>query len=477
MSDSRRPWLWRDAIAEDAAALTWNADGPRRLDYRQLRGLVARCAGRLQRAGIGRGHRVAVATTATPSFVVLVHALQARAAVLVAMDPRASQAETEARLRLVRPRLRIEDAREFTDDDLGEPGGGRAREPAMLRPQATAAILFTSGSSGEPKGVMLSAAAFEASARASAARLGHGREDVWLAALPPCHVGGLSVLVRACLDGACVRLASRFDAAQVAEALVRGEVTMVSVVPTMLAGLLDVAGDRPISPRVRCLLVGGAALDAGLARRALAAGWPVASTYGLTEACSQVATSEPGGAEPGVCGPPLAGTELRIGDGGEILVRSASLFRGYYRRPGATRRALREGWLHTGDIGSLRADGSLEVFVRRSDLIVSGGENVRPGEVEAVLAGVDGVSEVAVFGVADARWGQKVVALVARVRTGDAAVCLVADLDARCREALSPFKRPRAYGFVAALPRTASGKVARADLLAVWSDLCHKLEP
>ena len=339
-------------------------------------------------------------------------------------------------------------------------------------PDALLAVLFTSGTSGRAKGACLSRGNFEASAHGALERLGPAVRGRWLACMPLFHVGGLSILVRSLLFGGPVRLLPRFDVTEVSAALDAGDVEGVSFVPTMLSRLLEHRAGRPAPAGLRVVLLGGAAAAPELLARALAAGYPVCPTYGLTEATSQVASAPPPVA--GATRPqpllPLPGTELRIvaegcdvaaGEAGEILVRGPTVMQGYLHRPEDTARALRGGWLHTGDIGCLDHQGGLNVLDRRDDLIVSGGENVYPAEVEAALLEHPSVADAGVTGMADPDLGSRVVAWIVAV-PGTATD--VESLRRHCRERLAGFKQPREFRLVEALPRNAAGKLQRRRL-------------
>ena len=336
----------------------------------------------------------------------------------------------------------------------------------------TQVVLHTSGTSGRAKGACLSFGNLAASALAAAAPLGDTIAERWLACLPMFHVGGLSMFVRSLLFGGPLRLHSRFDAAEVGRALDAGDVAGVSMVPTMLSRLLDQRAGLDAPAALRVLLLGGAGASPALVRRALEAGYPVCPTYGLTEAASQVATAAPPrrgatGTRPML---PLPEVQLRIvadgldvdaGGVGEILVRGPTVMLGYLNDPEATARALADGWLHTGDLGSVDEDGALTVHDRRDDLVVSGGENVYPAEVEAALLEHPSVAEAGVAGVPDADLGARVVAWVV---PRDGMPVDAASLDAHCRARLAGYKCPREYRFRAELPRTASGKLLRREL-------------
>jgi O-succinylbenzoic acid--CoA ligase len=304
---------------------------------------------------------------------------------------------------------------------------------------APAVVVPTSGTSGAPKPVELTYGNWLWSAMGSAVALGLDREERWLCPLPLSHVGGLSVLLRSAIYGTTAVLHPGFDADAVARALGGDAVTGVSLVPTMVGRLLDAGLDHP--PTLRCALVGGAALEQALARRAHDAGLPVVETYGLTEACSQVATD----------GVPLFGTRVAIEDG-EILVAGPTV------APGA---AGEDGVLRTGDLGFLDERGRLTVSGRRADTIVTGGENVSPAEVEAALLEHAAVAEAAVYPRPDPEWGEAVTATV--VLRGGAATT-EQELRDHVAARLARFKVPKSVGFADGLPRTASGKLKRGDL-------------
>jgi O-succinylbenzoic acid--CoA ligase len=311
----------------------------------------------------------------------------------------------------------------------------------------TAAILFTSGTTGVPRGAQLSYDALVASAAASAVNLGWREDDRWMACMPLAHVGGLSILTRCLAARAAVVLEPRFDAATLPARLVEERVTLLSLVPTMLAKLLDEHPSWTPPSHLRALLLGGAAAPARLLARARARGIPVLTTYGLTEACSQVVTG----------GRALPGVELRIvGDEGRVQVRGPMLMSGYLGEPPLAPGA----WFDTGDLGEIDASGTLRLHARRTDLVVTGGENVYPAEVEDALAACPGVAAACVFGVPDETWGQIVAALV--VPEGAAAGFDREAFRAAVTERLAPHKRPRRLALVDALPQNRAGKLDRA---------------
>lgn len=451
-------------------------------------------ASALHARGLGRGDVLATLLGNGRAFVECFHAAARCGAILLPIHGRASVPETRFALGDAKARLLVHAGGELgvvaraAADACGvalfaAPDGaasslahGSARravgpEPD-LDPGATMAVLYTSGTTGTPKGACLRSEGFLWNAAASALHLGALPDDRWLACLPLHHVGGLAILARSVLGGSTVIVHERFDALAVARALREGRVTGASLVPTMLSRVLDALPRGPLPASLRCVLVGGGPIPPTLLARAREAGLPIAATYGLTEATSQVATVLPGDSTPELWASPLPGLRVRIEDEdglplppgkvGEICVQGPTVMSGYLGLPDETSRALRGGWLHTGDVGVLDEAGRLRVLDRRSDLVVSGGENVYPAEVEAVMLRHPGVLEVAVAGEPDADLGQRVLAAVV-LREGTPPD--PAALRAFCREHLSGFKVPRRIDFVAALPRTSSGKVLRRAIV------------
>lgn len=354
------------------------------------------------------------------------------------------------------------------EEAVAEPGP--TEPPALVDLAAVHTIVYTSGTTGRPRGAMLTWGSHIWSALASAMNLGLRDTDRWLVCLPMFHVGGLSLLFKGVLYGMPLVVHRSFDAHQANRAIDEDGVTMVSVVATMLQRMLEARGERPYPPALRCVLLGGGPAPAPLLEACVRRGVPVVPTYGLTEAASQVATMPPGDAarRPGSSGRPLPGVELRVvredgsdaavGEPGVILVRGPIVMAGYWNRPDASAAALENGWLRTGDIGFLDAEGYLYVLDRRDDLIITGGENVYPAEVEAALLAHPAVAEAGVVGVPDERWGHAVAAAVV-LKPGARAGA--SDIAAFCRDRLAGYKVPSIIRFVDSLPRTAAGKVQR----------------
>ncbi len=425
------------------------------LSYEALARRVGDVVASLRNAGIAEDSLVAIVARAGLPEVEAILALAEMGVAWVPIHPRSTPYEREKLVARCGVSWIIDGGtvtRIRWADAGSADGGGRA-------PPGTLVLMPTSGTSGRPKVAILSRRAMVAAAEASASNLGWEEGDRWLLCMPPAHVGGLSVVTRCLAARRCIVLLedSRFDVETIVKTVQEKRVTILSVVPTMLLRMLDrvPAWDPP--GHVRAMLVGGAATPTRLLRRAVDRGWPVLTTYGLTEACSQVATQRYGTTQRGEAGsgPLLAGWQVRI-EQGQVLVRGAALMTGYL---GESDPFDAEGWFATGDAGWMDAAGNLHVSGRLTDVIVTGGENVHPAEVEDVLEECPGVQAACVFGVADDEWGE----IVGAALVGSASE---AEVRAHAARWLASYKRPRRIWVCTELAMTASGKVDRKGTAA-----------
>ncbi len=480
--------------------------------YAQLQERVSGLCAQLAELGIRANSRVALHLPNTPEFVMLAHALGRLGAVILPLNTRLTANETRYQLDSARaewlmtgkatpPEIRAlaPSAGLVLQSELNFEGSAdRHWSSRSLDLGAPWGIMFTSGTTGRPKGAVLSYGNLFFSALASAHRLGLETAARWLLAMPLFHIGGLSILFRSMLYGTCVILHEKFDPSDIDRSLENGQASIVSLVPTMLQRLMETRDWQPFPESLKVVLLGGAAAPKSLLQRCIEIGIPLASTYGLTEAASQVATALPAlvSRKPGTVGSALAGNEVRIlseagavlpaGEIGEIAVRGPIVSVGYLqsgRFPDISshfssgqpplfpkdEKAIEAGlkhagpsraypWFQTGDLGYLDEDGDLFVVQRRSDLIVTGGENVYPAEVEQALEVHPDVAQAFVYGLPDEEWGQRVAALVVPGRPDHIGA---GGLLAHLREKLAGYKLPHNIEFVKSLPLTTSGKIDR----------------
>lgn len=473
-------WLGQRAVRH-AGELALLADGVE-WTFAELSRRVGVAAGRLAKLGVEKGDRVALLARNSPEFVVAVHAVGRLGAVLVPLNVRLTAAELAWQLADSEATLLLHDAenRDLALEAVARTTGFRTAElcdderddaiPArdQIDLSDTQGIIYTSGTTGRPKGALLTYGNFWWSAAGSALHLGHRPDDRWLAALPLFHVGGLSILFRSVIGGIPIVLHDGFDPARVNRAIEEQRITLISVVANMLRRMIDERAGQPYPPSLRCVLLGGGPAPRPLLEDCLRLGVPVAPTYGLTESCSQAATLLPEELADylGTAGRALPVTDIAIerdgcrlpdGEVGEIVLRGPTVSPGYLNREAVGP----DGWLRTGDLGSLDEAGYLTVLDRRDDLIVSGGENVYPAEVEAALLAHPEVEEAAVVGEPDEQWGAVPVAFVKR-REG--AELTGAELLDFCSARLANYKRPRYIEWVEVMPRNAGGKVVRREL-------------
>ncbi|MER5512627.1 long-chain fatty acid--CoA ligase [Streptomyces sp. NPDC002766] len=489
----------------DHPALVWEST---ELTYRQLWRLARERAGVLRHHGIGPGDRVAVLVPNTPDFPAVYHGVLALGATVVPLNTQLRSAEIDFVLRDSEARALVCDASaleqgapaaDATGAELftvagAHPGAVRLDAPAAapvpaelvpVDPDGIAAILYTSGTTGRPKGAMLTHRGVVTNIEVTAVSpFAVEPDDVLLGCLPLSHTFGQTCVMGTCFaTGATLVLMRRFDAASALELMTGHGCTVFMGVPTMYHALVEaVTSGAPAPPALRRAYSGGSALPVPVleqVRRTL--GCEVYEGYGLTETSPVVAYNQPGmPCRPGTVGLPVTGVEVAVaradvegvvellpaGEVGEIVIRGHNVMAGYLGLPEATAEVLVDGWFRSGDLGVLGADGYLSVVDRKKDVILRGGYNVYPREVEEVLLRHPAVEQVAVVGVPDARQGEEVCAVVV-VRAGSTSgEPLAAALVAWSRRHLAGYKCPRRVEFVRELPLGPSGKVLKRELTA-----------
>jgi o-succinylbenzoate---CoA ligase len=425
----------RTALVTEASSVT----------YAELEAEATWIARRLAAYGVRREATAALTMHPRREEVVLLHALMKLGAIAMPLSPHLTDAEREAVLASERPAVDLNDAADLTQTEADLPLLG---EHDMDDLQC---YILTGGSTGEPRQVGLTYGNFLFSAVGSAFNIGVEPADRWLCCLPLSHVAGLSIVLRSVIYGTTAVLLDGFDTEQAATTLSSGGITVLSLVPTQLLRLLEAGADLSAP---RAILIGGGPVPEGALEEALDRGATVVQTYGMTETCSQVTTLSPedAGRKVGSAGRPLLTTHVRI-EGDEILVQGPTVSRGALDP---------DGWLHTGDLGHIDEEGFLYVTGRRSEMIVSGGENVMPAEVESVILAHPAVADVAVFGRPDPEWQEAVCALVV---LADGQEVDADELRSHCAVSLAGFKVPKQIDFVTELPRSPTGKLLRSELV------------
>ncbi|MGX5358897.1 long-chain-fatty-acid--CoA ligase [Kocuria sp. KH4] len=491
--------LLRDsaAAAPDARAVVLD---DRVLSYGALDDLSARVASTLAAAGIRPGDRVAMILPNVPHMPIAYYGILRLGGVVVPLNPLLSARELtyhfqDAEVSLV---LVWEAVAEAARAAVGQ----LPREVPVVEVTATgtlqrlgavppmpeladradhepAVLLYTSGTTGRPKGAVLTHHNLRANAELSASLFGLGPGDVMFGGLPFFHVFGQTVALNGVIAaGAAVTLLPRFDPAKALEILVRDGVTVFAGVPSMHIALLHAAGEGPVElPHLRAGISGGSPLPVEVLERfERVLGAPVYEGYGLSETSPVVCfNQEAHGRRPGSIGTVVRGARLRVvddrdedvpaGEIGELVVAGEYVMAGYWRNPEATEAAIRGGWFHTGDLARVDEDGFHYIVDRKKDMVLRGGYNVYPREVEEVIYQFPGIAEAAVVGVPDETLGEEVAAVVAfRDAPGAGTDARLDELDAFVRERVARYKHPRYYKVVDELPKGPTGKILKRSL-------------
>ncbi len=464
--------------------------------FAELDRQATKLARQLATPGVQKGHRVALLAANGLPYAAVVHALTRLGAILVPLNLRLTLQELCWQLRDVRASLLVCDADNATlaheivqalphlplatlatTSHKGETVISELPEKevplrTLIDLGAPQAIMYTSGTTGQPKGAIITYGMQWWNAVGSALNLGHNPGDRWLACLPLYHIGGLSILMRSVIYGNSVMVHKKFDPTLINHAISEDNITIISVVAVMLQRMLAALDTTSYPATLRCILLGGGPAPHPLLEACMSRAIPVVQTYGLTEACSQAVTLSPADAprKIGSAGRPLAPVQLRImndnrpaspGEPGEIFLKGPTITPGYADRPEATSQVFQDGWFATGDLGYLDKDGYLYVLDRRADLIISGGENVYPAEIESVLQSHPAVAQAGVCGQTDPRWGQVPIAFVV---LKSASTATAGELLNYTAQKLARYKQPRAIHFAEQLPHTSSGKLVRREL-------------
>ena len=485
-------WLSQRALQKkDAIAIIFKSPSEQKVErwtYAELESEVNHWVDYLQTLGIKSGDRIGLLLTNHPRYIMIVHALVKCEAIAVFLNIRLtaeelcwqiedSQAKYLLYDELTKLTANILDKQidrlivaNFPHPPVPSPVGREGeRFKGLINLEDIQGIFYTSGTTGKPKAVPLTYSNHFHSAIASALNLGIQANDNWLLCMPLFHVGGLAIAWRSVINGTKTTLLPKFDQQEVLDAIASEQVTLISLVPTMLTRLLNHPQWQNLQ-KLRAILLGGAPASPELIAQCLQLNLPIMPTYGMTETASQITTLLPHQVpiKQGSSGLPLFGNRLRIVDDhlqdlevgaiGQILVQGANVMHGYLHQ--FENAPIQAGWLHTGDLGYCDRAGYLYVVSRRSDLIISGGENIYPTEIEAILLAHPHINEACIVGVSDREWGQ-IVAAVIVTKTQ----LSLPEIRSFCEQkSLARFKLPKLIYIWESLPKTASGKLLRQEI-------------
>ncbi len=483
MKQTMPNWLMKRAsLSPHRTAIEFNGE---HISFYELHVRSLSLARKLASLPINRGDTVAFLLENGAHTVETIHALEYLGVMIVPLNHRLAPSELRYQLQDSQSRFLIYDqaftekaekaceqtsAKAIRFDDAINLNEAETTIAEEINLDDHHTIMYTSGTTGLPKGVILTYANHWWSAIGSCLNLGLHENDKWLCAVPIFHMSGLSIVMRSVIYGIPIVIQKQFQPEKANEAIVHNEVTIVSVVSAMLTRMLQaLTGAYPKT--FRCMLLGGGPAPLPLLEACKEKGIPVYQTYGMTETASQIVTlsSEYMLTKIGSAGKPLFHSDIKIEiDGrpakaneiGEIIVKGPTVTKGYLRREKDTAQSIRDGWLYTGDLGYLDEDGFLYVVDRRSDLIISGGENVYPAEIEAALLAHPDVMEAGVTGMNDETWGQVPIAfVVAKSKLSEE------QLLSFCEEKLARYKLPKRIYFVNELPRNGANKLLRRELI------------
>ncbi len=460
------------------------------ISFKELYEKSSQTAGKLKSVGVKKDQYIGVLLKNHLDTIVILFALQLIGVKAVILNNRLSKKELiwqlndsrAASLILENDFYEIKQALEvpvFTKDELFAASTETPDIQEEINLNDVCTIMYTSGTTGNPKGVLHTYGNHWWSAVGSALNLGYTDRDRWLCSVPLFHISGYSILMKSVIYGMPIILHESFDAHKAINDIKNKHVTIMSVVGTMLFRMVEALAGSKLPNHFRCALLGGGPAPLPLLEACKAIEVPVFQSYGMTETASQIVTLAPEYSitKLGSAGKPLFPSQIEIilEDGkiaqakqaGEIIVKGPNVTLGYLNRPDVIKEKFNQGWFHTGDIGFMDEEGFLYVLDRRSDLIISGGENIYPAEIESVLLAHPDVVDAGVTGFNDETWGQVPGAFI--VRKINARVT-EDELKRYCLENLAKYKVPKSFYFTEKLPRNASKKLLRRKL----SELVHE---
>lgn len=447
--------------------------------FLQLKQKSTTFAYKLAKIGVTKGSRVAILSTNSLDMVITLHALTYLQAVAVMINTKLTKEEITYQLETADVTLLIQTENLHKEKQLGYKNTYTFTDVHKLEglqvPLADdislhlpCTMMFTSGTTGKPKAVIHTYGNHWWSAIGSMLNLGLHKDDKWLLTLPIFHVGGLSILLKSVIYGMEIFLMEKYDPVILYQTLKEKNITIASLVTLMLRDLINNVKEESVPPSLRCILLGGGAVPAPLLQQVKEKQIPLFQSYGMTETSSQIVTlgEEDSIRKIGSSGKPLFPADIKIAEPdengiGEIIVKGPMVIKGYDKNPKANKKSFEDGWFRSGDLGLIDEEGFLYVVERRTDLIISGGENIYPSEIENVLLEIPTVKEVAVVGKPDETWGQVPVGFI---------VCTDESLDESSildvvKTKLASFKIPKEIYFLSDLPKTASNKIMRHQLV------------